>query len=138
MAKDFDLMEDSNPSANPSIHDVSDPARRIVLRGGAAAALARLSPFLLAPLAAAAASAVGGAMSGCTTTGTASAAARIGFKSVPAGTADRLTVPEGYTATPFMPWGEPVGVPGNMPAFKDDASNTAAEQAVQMGMHHDG
>jgi secreted PhoX family phosphatase len=25
-----------------------------------------------------------------------------------------------------------------MPAFKDDASNTAAEQAVQMGMHHDG
>ena len=35
-------------------------------------------------------------------------------------------------------WGEPVGVPGNMPAFQWDASNSAADQAVQMGMHHDG
>ena len=34
MAKDFAAMEDSNRSANPSIHDVSDPARRLVLRGG--------------------------------------------------------------------------------------------------------
>lgn len=34
--------------------------------------------------------------------------------------------------------GEPVGAPGNMPAFKFDASNSAADQAVQMGMHHDG
>ncbi len=39
MAKDFSQMEDSNRSSNPSIHDVSDPARRMVLRGGAAAAL---------------------------------------------------------------------------------------------------
>jgi hypothetical protein len=28
MAKDFSLMEDSNRSSNPSIHDVSDPSRR--------------------------------------------------------------------------------------------------------------
>ena len=35
-------------------------------------------------------------------------------------------------------WGEPVGVPGNMPAFRPTRSNTAADQAVQMGMHHDG
>ena len=33
-SKDFDSMEDSNRSANPSIHEVSDPARRTVLRGG--------------------------------------------------------------------------------------------------------
>ena len=25
-----------------------------------------------------------------------------------------------------------------MPSFKDDASNSAADQALQMGMHHDG
>ena len=25
-----------------------------------------------------------------------------------------------------------------MPAFRDDAGNSAAEQALQMGMHHDG
>ena len=33
MAKDFDSMEDSNRSANPSIHEVSDPARRVFLLG---------------------------------------------------------------------------------------------------------
>jgi uncharacterized protein len=32
MAKDYSLMEDSNPSSNPSIHDVSDPARRLFMR----------------------------------------------------------------------------------------------------------
>ena len=31
MAKDFDLLEHSNRSSNPSIHDTSNPARRIVL-----------------------------------------------------------------------------------------------------------
>ena len=31
-----------------------------------------------------------------------------------------------------------MGVSGNMPAFRMDATNTAQEQAVQMGMHHDG
>ncbi len=29
MAKDFERMEDSNRSTNPSIHEVSDPARRV-------------------------------------------------------------------------------------------------------------
>jgi len=45
-AKDFDTMEDSNRSSNPTIHDVSDPGRRIVLRGALGAALAALyAPF---------------------------------------------------------------------------------------------
>jgi hypothetical protein len=34
MSKDFSLMEDSNRSSNLSIHDVSDPSRRQILRGG--------------------------------------------------------------------------------------------------------
>jgi secreted PhoX family phosphatase len=34
--------------------------------------------------------------------------------------------------------GEPVGVAGNLPAWKPNASNSAADQAVQIGMHHDG
>jgi uncharacterized protein len=120
VAKDFSQMEDSNRSSNPSIHDVSDPARRTVLRGGALAALA---PFL-------------GSMTACAAMG--GVPGRVGFAGVPVSTADKLTVPAGYTAMPLLPWGEPVGVAGNMPAFKDDASNSAAEQAVQMGMHHDG
>jgi secreted PhoX family phosphatase len=120
MAKDHDLMEDSNRSSNPSIHEVSDPARRTLLRGGAGMAVAGL----LAPL------------GGCaTTTGS---APLLGFKSVPATTADTVTVPEGYIAEAIAPWGEPVGLAAFSPAFKFDASNTAAEQEAQMGMHHDG
>ncbi len=132
MAKDFSQMEDSNRSSNPSIHDVSDPARRMVLRGGAAAAL---SP-MLAPLAAAMAAGLSGGLAGCGTMP--GGGPRIGFTPIAASAADRITVPPGYTATAFLLWGEPVGVPGNMPAFRDDAGNSAADQAVQMGMHHDG
>ena len=42
-------MEDSNRSANPSIHEVSDPARRVFLLGGISAlAVGALSPWLTA------------------------------------------------------------------------------------------
>jgi len=127
MAKDFSEMEDSNRSSNPSIHDVSDPTRRTVLQGGLGLSLSTLlgSAAALGPL------------GGCAATAGA-ATASLGFKAVPAGSVDRITVPEGYTAEVLAPWGEPVGIAGNMPAFRFDAGNTAAEQAVQMGMHHDG
>ncbi|WKB51292.1 PhoX family protein [Eleftheria terrae] len=124
MPKDFSTMEDSNRSSNPDIHSVSDPARRTLVRGGLSAVVAGL----FAPL-----------LPGCATPGGPGAGgAKLGFKSVPVTAGDRLVVPEGYVARVLAPWGEPVGVAGDMPAFKPDASNTAAEQAVQMGMHHDG
>ncbi|OOR87391.1 Tat pathway signal protein [Moraxella caviae] len=62
----------------------------------------------------------------------------LGFKSVPFSTEDAVIVPEGYTARAFYKWGDAVGIAGNMPAFKTDASNSSDEQAVQAGMHHDG
>ena len=131
MAKDFDQMEHSNSSANPSIHELSSPLRRTLLRGGIGA----LSARLLAPLAAAAgvgcASSGGPAQSG-------SSGPSIGFKPVPISVADSVVVPEGYVATPFAAWGEAIGATTGMPAFNEDASNSAAEQALQMGMHHDG
>jgi hypothetical protein len=116
--------EDSNRSANPSLHEVSDPARRTVLRGSLGVGLGS----------------VFGALAGCAwpSGGTATAGARLGFTAIPPGTADAVTVPEGYVAEPLAPWGEPVGIAGAMPAFRWDAGNTAAEQALQMGMHHDG
>ena len=49
---------------------------------------------------------------------------------------DTVEVPEGYTASVLYPWGEPIK--NGVAAFKQDASNTAAEQALQSGMHHDG
>ena len=123
MAKDFSHMEDSNTSSNPSIHDVSDPARRLILRGGLGLA----------------AGGIFSGLAGCATSGAASGTAPlVGFKSVPISTKDGITVPEGYTSQALAAWGEPIGVAGNMPAFKFDATNTAAEQEVQMGMHHDG
>jgi uncharacterized protein len=94
-----------------------DPTRRVLLQGGLAGALAPL-------------------FGACASVAT---APRLGFAPVPPATGDAVVVPEGYVATPFMPWGEPVGIAGApMPAWRDDASASAAEQALQMGMHHDG
>ena len=124
MAKDFDTMEDSNRSANPTIHEIIQLNRRRLLRSAAAASLTSL----MAPLAGCAA--LAGAISG--------GGPKLGFKGIPVGLGDKLVVPEGYVATAIAAWGEPIGVPGNMPAFKADGSNSAADQAVQLGMHHDG
>ena len=127
MAKDFDVMEDSNRSANLSIHDVSSPARRTLLRGGVGVAVGGL----LAPIAAV-------SLPGCATHA-APPATRLGFKGVPVNvSANGLVVPEGYTAQVLAPWGEAVGVAGRMPAWLPDGSNSAADQEVQIGMHHDG
>ena len=133
MAKDHSLMEDSNPSSNPTIHEVSNPSRRILLRGAAASGF-------LAPLAKV--SAVGAAaasVAGCATlAGPVSTGPLLGFKGIPVGTDDTVRVPEGYEVQVLARWGDPVGLSGETPGFKPDASNTAAEQEAQFGMHHDG
>ena len=123
MPKDYDSMEDSNRSSNPSIHQVSDPSRRVWLRGG---------------MAAVAGAAFGPLVTGCATITPKAGEPLLGFKSVAVSTADAVIVPEGYVAQVIAAWGEPIGVPGNMPAWRGDASASAADQAVQMGMHHDG
>lgn len=63
---------------------------------------------------------------------------RLGFESIPISTEDKVIVPDGYLAEVIYPWGDPTGIPNNMPEFKFDGSNTAVEQAAQAGMHHDG
>jgi uncharacterized protein len=128
-SKDFDAMEDSNRSSNPSIHDISDPARRTLLRGTLGVAVSAL----YAPLVTGCAAPIGPARDAPQ-----ALAPAIGFKGVAVDVSDKLVVPEGYVASAIAAWGEPVGVPGNMPAWKGDGSHTAAEQALQMGMHHDG
>jgi secreted PhoX family phosphatase len=120
MAKDFARMENNNCSSNPSFHEISDPARRTVLRGGLGAALGGL----LAPL------------GGCASPSTRKPL--LGFASVSVSTADSVVVPEGYIAQVIAPWGDPVGLPEHSPAFRPDAGNSAVEQAAQLGMHHDG
>ena len=121
MTQDEFEMEDSNRSNNPSIHQVSDPGRRTWLGAtgwvGLAALLQPLAACVSLPL---------GQQRG------------LGFQAIAPGMGDALVVPAGYIAQVLAPWGEPVGLPGRMPAFRFDASNSAEDQATQMGMHHDG
>jgi len=64
-----------------------------------------------------------------------SASALLGFKGVPISTADTITIAEGYSAKVLIAWGDPVSTG---PAFLQDASNNAADQEQQWGMHNDG
>ena len=100
MAKDFDSMEDSNACANPSIHEVSSPDRRTVLRGAAAASMAAW----LGPLAGCATGAAAAGSAGTRQTGM-GAEPKIGFKGIPPGQGDTLVVPEGYVASVIAAWG---------------------------------
>ena len=104
--------------ARHTMPDLSSPDRRLVLQSGAAFVVALLGP-------------------GCATSLIPSPPV-LGFTSVPPSAADALAVPAGYQATPLFLWGDPVGIAGQMPAWRPDASNSASEQAVQAGMHHDG
>ena len=122
MAKDFDTMEDSNRSANPTLRSLSRASRRQVLQLSMGAATSAI---------------FGGLAAGCAAGGGA-AGPKLGFKAIPATGADALVVPEGYVARVIAAWGEPVGIPGAMPAWRGDASHSAEEQALQMGQHHDG
>jgi secreted PhoX family phosphatase len=62
----------------------------------------------------------------------------LGFTPVAPSTADALRVPPEYAAGVLLRWGDPVGAESGEPGFRFDASNTAADQALQAGMHHDG
>jgi len=59
----------------------------------------------------------------------------LGFQGIAVSTADTVVVPQGYTAEVLIAWGDPVS---NGPAFNQDASNSAADQVRQWGMHNDG
>ncbi|WP_313951080.1 PhoX family phosphatase [Accumulibacter sp.] len=58
-----------------------------------------------------------------------------GFTPIAASIEDTVRVPAGYTLQLLYAWGDPVS---DGPAFRADAANSAAEQAEQAGMHHDG
>lgn len=110
----------------------AEMGRRTVLRGGlwGAGAFLAGSTFNIAAAGAAekAPQHLGGFSSG--------ARSLISFQSIPTNSLDTVTVPEGYSAQPLIPWGDPIEPKG--PAFKPDATNTAADQGKQLGMGHDG
>jgi len=116
--------EGSNTSNNPALRDIlhTSVSRRTLLdKGAMAGALAFLG---------------GAANMLDAKPASASWGPYLGFKAVPTSAADTFVVADGYTAEVFIPWGTPLM--SNGPAWKKDASNTAAEQEQQVGMHHDG
>lgn len=111
-----------NASANPSFAEVLEArmSRRGLLKGAAAAAVIGTLP-----------------LAGCAAPGM-RREPLIGFTGIATSRADAVRVPQGYTAKVLYAWGDPVGHPSGSPAFRQDAGNTAEEQALQAGMHHDG
>ena len=93
--------------------------------------------FLKMGSGAAAASFLAGPLAGCASLGQA-AGPLLRFKAVEASTADTVVVAEGYTATPFVPWGTPLFSSGAGASWQGDGSETAADQARQVGDNHDG
>ena len=79
-----------------------------------------------------------GLATGCATQGSRRDGGSVSFTPVSASVEDRVLVPAGYSATPLYRWGDAIGSAQGMPAFKTDAGNTAEEQVLQAGMHHDG
>jgi secreted PhoX family phosphatase len=121
-----DRASDGEVGVGSHMSDLIDAriSRRTALAGGMTAVAAFLTRGIGAPAAV--------AENGKST---AQAAGLLGFEPIPLGFADEVVVPAGYTARPFIPWGTPIL--GDFPAFVPGA-NTAAEQAQQIGMHHDG
>jgi hypothetical protein len=114
----------SNASGNAHFSEIIDARlRRRDLLGGAAA------------LGAAAATGGVGALLGAMPQTAQAGEALLGFQGVPVSSADAVSVPPGYTARVLIAWGDPVTTG---PAFQPDAGNSAADQAVQWGMHNDG
>lgn len=121
----------SNTSNNETFEQVIESrlSRRGVLGGGIATAVAASAGGVVSLLNAVPASARGSQGRGR------GRGPLLGFQGIPVSAADAVVVPEGYTATVLIAWGDPVS---DGPQFKPDASNTAAEQEQQWGMHNDG
>lgn len=112
----------SNVSSNPTFQEIVEARidRRGFVIGGLAAAVTGLyGASLLRTSPAAAQEAASGLL---------------GFEPVAVSEADTVTVPAGYRVQVLTPWGTPIT--GSMPEFSP--SNTGAEQAEQIGSHHDG
>ena len=119
----FDDSEANNPSQHPHFNATWQALdRRQALKTGGLGAAAW---FLAGPLL------------GCASVEK-KQAPMLGFQPVPASDADTVSVPEGYVAQVFVPWGTPLFTSGPGHSWKGDGSESAADQARQVGDNHDG
>lgn len=124
-----------NQSGNETFDSILEKrmSRRDAIKGGAAmAALTMFSGF---------------GLTGCdddnntapaasSTASVADTTLKLGFDSIPGSLTDSIAVAAGYTAQVLAPWGTPLN--NNAAAWKNDGTNTSADQANAVGMHHDG
>ncbi len=115
-----------NPGTNPALADVLRADRRQFLKGGMSLTLAALA---------------GSSLSACQLLpgSRPQEQSLLGFASVPAAldkNFDTVQVPPAYSARAFFSWGDAV-MPG-APAWRGDAREDAAAQALQAGDNHDG
>ncbi|MBF8222025.1 PhoX family protein [Halomonas sp. 328] len=112
----------SNASDNAYFGDILDRrlSRRSLLRGSLAAAVAGAMATSLP---------FGSAFAGQGGRGPS-----LGFTAIPTSAADRVVVPAGYRVQALIPWGTPLAE--GVPDFALD--NSGADQAQQVGSHHDG
>lgn len=123
-----------NFSDNRSIESViedrlMDPTRRGLFKGAAAGAA------MLFVGAGVASQALGQSAAPAAPVPVKKRPAKLGFKPVAKSRSDILTVPEGYTASPFYRLGDPIAA--NVPAYKNDGTDSAATFAHRAGDHHD-
>ncbi len=126
----------SNLSGNPHLGDMilERVNRRQVIGGSLAAAAVGI--FGRSIFAATPASAAAAAPAGITGGMIRQNPQLLGFTPVGVSTDDTVHVPEGYRVDTLIPWGTPLF--DDSPAWMPDASNTAADQAMQVGFNHDG
>ncbi|HEX6735113.1 MAG TPA: PhoX family phosphatase [Azonexus sp.] len=115
---DDDFALPCNPSGNPALEQLAPASfqRRQLLAAGLLGATGVSLPALAA------------------TAGRAGPAA-LEFSSLPVSTDDLVHLPEGFRAQLLLAWGDPISAG---PRARPDASDSAADQAGQAGMHHDG
>ncbi|MFZ5511373.1 MAG: PhoX family protein [Pseudomonadota bacterium] len=116
----------SNHSVNSSFEEINQQRRRLLQGGGAAMALSMAGVPMAMSFLPGVAQAAPPSSHGV---------APITFANIEPSTDDTVRVPPGYVAGVLFAWGDPVS---DGPAFLQDASNTAEEQMLQAGMHHDG
>ncbi|HPU51899.1 MAG TPA: DUF839 domain-containing protein, partial [Burkholderiaceae bacterium] len=109
-----------NASTNPELNELLlNPQRRTLMTSGSLVALASVLS-----LEGCASSAGGGPL--------------VGFKGIAVSSDDAVRVPDGYKADVVVAWGDPIGDARGMPAFQWNAGNSAEDQELQSGTHHDG
>ena len=132
MSRDTGDNLDRNLSGNLPMASVLDAylSRRSVMRGSLGAAIAMIA---------------GTGLTGCFDSSSndddpapnpAEPKLALGFQSIAGSRTDACVVAAGYSAFVLAPWGTPFN-PSAAP-WKDDGTNTAADQENSAGMHHDG